>query len=339
MKIEKEKFRELPCIIIWRRETMQMKQKLIPDRRLRLKAKLQHRDTKDNIEYYLLMAIPLLLIFVFSYLPMFGLVIAFQDYSPGRPFFGEGVKWVGLKHFVNFVTSYYFPRILKNTIVLNIMSLFMGFWVPIVFALVVNEIRNAKFRKFTQTVSYMPNFISTVVVAGMFLSFIASDGIITQFLTFLGIEAKSLNANKEFFPWFYTLLGVWKSFGWSSILYLSNLASIDPGLYESADIDGATRMQKIRYITIPALMPLIMIQLIFAIGSMLSSNADLILLLYNASVYETADVIGTYVYRETLMGGQYSYGTATGLLMSVLSFILVYAANWVARKKTDFSIW
>ena len=297
------------------------------------------RDTKDNIEYYLLMAIPLILIFVFCYLPMFGLVIAFQDYSVGRPFLGEGVKWVGLKHFDRFVSSYYFPRILKNTLILNIMQLFMGFWVPIVFAIVVNEIRNSKFRKFTQTVSYMPNFISTVVVAGMFLSFIASDGIITAALNGLGIQAKSLNANKEFFPWLYTLISVWKGFGWSSILYLSTITAIDPALYESADVDGGTRLQKIWYITLPSMLPLIMIQLIFAIGGMLGSNTDLILLLYNPSTYATADVIGTFVYRETLMGGKYSYGTAAGLLMSIFSFILVFTANMVARKKTDYSIW
>lgn len=297
------------------------------------------RDLKDNIDYYLMMLIPLALIFIFSYLPMFGLVIAFQDYSVGRPFIGEGVKWVGLKYFERFTKSFYFTRIMRNTLVLNIMGLFMGFWVPIVFALVVNEIHNSKFRKFTQTVSYMPNFISTVVMAGMFLSFIASDGIITQALNALGFQAKSLNANKQFFPWFYTLLGVWKGFGWNSILYLSTITGIDPALYESADVDGAGRLKKIWYITLPQMLPLIMIQLIFAIGGMLGSNTDLILLLYNSSVYETADVIGTFVYRETLMGGKYSYGTASGLLMSVLSFALVFSANATARKLTDFSIW
>ena len=297
------------------------------------------RDQKDNIEYYLLMAIPLILIFVFYYLPMFGLVIAFEDYSVGRPFFGPGVKWVGLKHFRKFVSSYYFPRILRNTLVLNLLQLFMGFWVPIVFALIVDEIRNSKFRKFTQTVSYMPNFISAVVVAGMFLSFIAEDGILTSFFRMLGFEAKSLNANEQFFPWFFTFLSVWKSFGWNSILYLSTISSIDHTLYEAADVDGATRLQKIWYITLPSMLPLIMIQLIFAVGGLLGSNTDMILLLYNSSVYSTADVIGTFVYRETLMGGKYSYGTAANLLMSVMSFALVFAANMTARKCTDFSIW
>lgn len=298
-----------------------------------------NRNLKDNIEYYLLMAIPLILIFIFSYLPMGGLVIAFQDYSAGRPFFGEGVKWVGLKHFKRFVGSYYFGRILKNTLVLNVLSLLLGFWVPIVFALVVNEIRNAKFRKFTQTVSYMPNFISAVVVGGMFLSFIASDGILTHLFQKMGFEAESLNANKEFFPWFYTFLHIWKSFGWSSIIYLSTITSIDPALYESAELDGCSRLKKIWYITLPNMLPLIMIQLIFTVGNMLTSNSEMILLLYNPSIYETADVIGTYNHREGLMGGQYSYGTACGLLLSVMSFALVWIANAIARKKSDYSIW
>ena len=298
-----------------------------------------NRDLRDNIDYYLLMAVPLLLIFVFSYLPMFGIVIAFQDYSTGRPFLGAGVRWVGLKWFRQFVTSYFFPRILRNTLVLNLMGLVMGFWVPIVFALIVNEIRNSALRKFTQTVSYMPNFISMVVVAGMVLSFIDSDGIITKAINALGGKAKSLNAEPKVFPWLYTITGVWKSFGWNSILYLSTITSIDPALYESAEVDGAGRLRKIWYITLPSMLALIMIQLILAIGNMLYANTDMILLMYNPAVYSTADVIGTFVYRETLKSGKYSYGTAASLFMSVLSFLLVFAANRVSRRTTDFSLW
>ena len=297
------------------------------------------RDVRDNIDYYLMMLVPFKLIFIFSYLPMFGLVIAFQDYSAGRPFLGEGVKWVGLKHFSKFVNSYYFSRILRNTLVLNLMNLAMGFWVPIVFALTVNEIPFPRFKKFTQTVSYMPNFISSVVVAGMVISFIANDGIVTRLINGMGFQVKSINANAAAFPWVYTLTNVWKSFGWSSILYLSSITAIDPALYESAEIDGATRLQKIWFVTLPFMLPLIVIQLIFAVGGMLSSNTDMVLLLYNSAVYSTADVIGTYVYRESLLGAKYSYGTASGLILSVMSFILVYAANWVSRKLTDFSLW
>ena len=305
----------------------------------RLAKGLQNRDTRENIQYYLMMIFPLIMIFLFSYLPMFGIIIAFQDYVAGRPFFGEGVIWVGLKWFREFVDSYYFARILRNTLVLNALNLVMGFWVPIIFALVVNEIRIRKFKKFTQTVSYLPHFLSSVVVAGMVVSFIANDGIITLMLRAVGFEAKSLNADPGAFPWIYTLTSIWKSFGWSSIIYLSTITAIDPGLYEAAAVDGAGRFRKIWHVTLPAMLPLIVIQLILSIGNMLSANTDLILLLYNSSTYKTADVIGTYVYRETLMGGKFSYGTASGLLMSILSFALTYIANAVSRKKTDYSMW
>jgi len=297
------------------------------------------RDTKDNIQYYLIMAVPLLFIFVFSYLPMFGIIIAFQDYGPGKPFFGEGVDWVGLKYFKQFVESYYFGRILKNTLILSIMNLFMGFGVPIVFALVVNEIYSSKLKKFTQTVSYLPHFLSGVVVAGIVTNLIADDGIVPMVLGWFGVHVKSLNANAQAFPWIYTIVNIWKSFGWSSIIYLSVISAIDPGLYEAASIDGAGRFRKIWNITLPSMLPLILIQLILNIGNMLSANTELILLMYNDSVYKTADVIGTFVYRETLMGGKYSYGTASGLLMSIFAFILTYIANSVSRRTTDFSIW
>lgn len=297
------------------------------------------RDTKDNIQYYFLMAIPLLLMFIFSYLPMFGILIAFQDYSIGKPFFGKGVIWVGLKWFQEFVQSYYFTRILRNTLVINLLGLFMGFWVPIFFALIVNEIRSRRFKSFTQTVSYMPYFISAVVLVGMVTTFISNDGIITKALRFVGFEAKSLNASPAAFPWIYTLTNIWKGFGWSSILYLSTISSIDPGLYEAASMDGAGRFRKIWHITIPAIMPLVMIQLIMSIGGMLGANTEIILLMYNSATYKTADVIGTFVYRETLMGGKYSYGTASGLLMSILGFGLTFIANAISRRTTDYSMW
>lgn len=297
------------------------------------------RDQKDNIFYYAMMAIPLVLIFIFSYLPMGGLIIAFQDYSAGRPFLGEGVKWVGLKHFKKFVSSYYFTRIIRNTLFMNLLDLALGFWVPIAFAVMLNEVRNSKFRKITQTVSYMPNFISTVVVAGMYLSFIADDGIITMALNAIGFQVKSLNVNKELFPWAYTLLKVWKGFGWSSIIYLSTITSIPMELYEATEVDGATRLQRIWHVTIPQLLPLIMIQLIFAIGGILGEGGGTILLLYNSAVYETADVLDTFIYRKTLQGGQYSYGTAAGLFMSIIGTTMVVGANAISRKLTDYSIW
>ncbi len=299
----------------------------------------EKRDVKENIQYYLMMCIPLILIFIFSYLPLFGIVIAFQDYVSGKPFFGEGVTWVGLKWFKQFVSSYYFPRILRNTLVLNLLNLVMGFWVPIFFALVVNEIRASKFKKFTQTVSYLPYFLSAVIVAGMVMNFVSSDGIITRMLQAIGFEAKSLNADASAFPWIYTLTSIWKSFGWASIIYLSTITAIDPGLYEAASVDGAGRLKKIWHVTLPAMLPLIMIQLILSIGGMLASNTEMLLLMMNGSTMKVADVIGTYVYRESLMGGKFSYGTASGLLLSIMGFTLTCIANRISRKATDFSIW
>lgn len=297
------------------------------------------RKVRDNLELYSILAPVIVLIFIFAYIPLYGIVIAFQDYFPGMPFIGEGVEWVGLKHFKAFVTSFYFGRILKNTIVLSLMHLCFGFWIPIFFALLLNEMDNARLKKVIQTVSYMPHFVSSVVVAGMVVSFIAPDGIVVMIAESLGIQVRALNTSQKAFPWIYTITNVWKSFGWSSILYLSSISSIDPTLYEAADIDGASRIQRMIHITVPFMVPLIMIQLIFAVSGLLNSNTEMILLLYNPSVYATADVIGTYVYREGLVGGRFSYGSAVGLMMSVIGYLLVYVANAISRKLTDYSLW
>ena len=190
------------------------------------------RNTKENIELYLIMLPTVLLIIVFMYIPLYGIVIAFQDYVPGAPFFGLGTKWVGLKHFKDFISSYYFTRIVKNTVVLNLMNLGFGFWVPIVFAQLLNELKDSFFKKFVQTASYLPYFISSVVVAGMVLSFTATDGIINKLIAALGGTAQAWNTKASAFPWIYTLTCIWQSFGWGSILYLSSISSIDPSLYE-----------------------------------------------------------------------------------------------------------
>ena len=297
------------------------------------------RNAKENIELYIIMLPVLALIFIFCYMPMYGIVIAFQDYLPGISFFGPDVKWVGLKHISAFVSSFYFTRIIKNTLVLSGLNLLMGFWAPIIFALLLNELNHSRLKKTIQTLSYMPHFISSVVVAGMVLSFIANDGIIPRLTALFGVQAAALNTTPSAFKWVYTLTNIWKSFGWGSILYLSTMSSIDTALYEAADMDGASRLKRMWYITVPFLIPLIIIQLIFAIGAILGANTELILLLYNPAVYSSADVIGTFVYREGLMGGRFSYGTAVGLFMSVISFFLVFGANMLSRKLTDFSLW
>jgi len=306
--------------------------------RIARKTKWTRQDIRNNIELYLMLSPILLLIFIFSYIPLFGLVIAFQNYVPGTSFFGSGVQWVGLKHFTDFIESFYFSRIVRNTVVLSLLGLFMGFWVPIAFSLILNELSSSRLKKFVQTASYLPHFISWVVVAGMVLSFI-NGGFIAQLVQSLGISAKPINTNPGAFPWVYTLTNIWKNFGWSSILYLSTISSIDPALYEAAKVDGANRWQQITHVTLPFMVPLIIIQLIFAIGGLANSNTELILLLYNPAIYSTSDVIGTYVYREGLLGGQFSSGTATGMLLGVISFVLVYGSNRLSRRLTNYSLW
>ena len=294
---------------------------------------------KDNLKLYALMFPALFLIFLFSYTTLYGVVIAFQEYAPGLPMFGSGVKWVGLKWIRRFVTTHYFSRLLKNTLILSFYNLVFGFTAPILFALLLDQLRALRYKKLVQTASYLPYFVSMVVVAGMVISFIDKNGLITRFLMLFGGENQSYLMNSKAFPWTYTLTNVWKSFGFNSILYCSIMSSIDPTLYEAARMDGANRWQQVRYITLPGLKNIIAIQLIFAVGGILSSNTELILLLYTPATYDVADVIGTYTYRIGILGGQYSYTTAAGIFMAFIAFTLTYIANKISDKLTGFGLW
>lgn len=294
---------------------------------------------KENLQIYALMLPTLILIVIFCYVPLYGLIIAFQDYVPGSPFLGEGVRWVGLKWFRSFVSGHYFARLMKNTLVLSILNLLFGFTAPILFALLIDQLRFLKFKKFVQTASYMPYFISTVVVAGMVISFISGDGIITNVLTHFGLEAKDYRVEPDAFPWVYTITNVWKNFGFGSILYCSIISSIDPGLYEAAKLDGANRWQQTRHVTLPGLRAVIAINLITTVGSILSANSELILLLYTPATYDVADVIGTYTYRLGILQGQYSYTTAAGLFTAAIGFALTFAANKISNKLSGYGLW
>ena len=296
---------------------------------------------KENAQLYLIMSPVLIQILIFSYIPLYGILIAFQNYYPGRPFlsFDGTTEWVGLKHFSDFIQSPMFGRLFGNTLWLSFLNLAFGFLCPIVFALLLNELKDGFYKKFVQTASYMPYFISTVVVAGMVLSFIGVDGIVNLFLGLFGVAPKAYNADPNAFPTVYTVTNIWKSFGWGSILYLSTITAIDPGIYESANIDGANRWERIRYITLPCMKSIIMIQLIFAVGNLLISNTELILLLYNQATYRTSDVIGTFVYRDGLRGGRFSYGTAVNTFVSMINFVLLIIANKVSTKIADFGLW
>ncbi len=302
---------------------------------------MNHDLLRENLELYSIMLPVLLLILIFCYVPMYGIVIAFQKYVPGRPFlsFDGSTKWVGLEHFIKFFNSKYFGRLMGNTIKLSLYNLIFGFPMPILFALLLNEVRSARWRKFFQTASYLPYFVSMVVVAGLVVSFTETNGLVNNISVMLGGNRVAWRTNKAAFPVIYTITNVWKSFGFNSILYMSSITAIDTALYESAKLDGATRTQQVWYVTLPCIKSTIAIMLIMAVGGLLNSNTDLILLLYTSATYETADVIGTYIYREGIQGGKFSQTAAIGLFSTVVNFILVFGANMASNKLSGTGLW
>ena len=307
-----------------------------------IKKRRINRDLlKENIELYYIMLPVLVLIFIFCYIPMYGIVIAFQKYAPGRPFlaFDGSVRWVGLQYFREFINSIYFGRLIGNTIKLSLLNLIFGFPMPIIFALLLNEVRQARLRKVLQTISYLPYFISMVVVAGLVVSFIQTNGLFNNIAAALGFERMAWRNSSSAFPVIYTITNVWKSFGFNSILYMSAITAIDTALYESAKLDGATRLQQVWYVTLPSILPTIAIMLIMAVGGLMNSNTDLILLLYTSATYETADVIGTYIYRVGIQGGKFSQTAAIGLFATVINFVLVFGANKVSNRLTGSGLW
>lgn len=286
-----------------------------------------------------IMILPVLAYFiVYHYYPMYGMIISLFDYVPTKGIFGS--KFVGLKHFQAFLEDPYFFRTMRNTLSINLLLLLFGFPFPILFAILLNELRSARFRKFTQTITYMPHFISTVVICGLMLDFCKSTGVITSvFSAVSGRDPINLFSQSAFFQPLYVLMCIWQEFGWDSIIYFAALTSIDQALYEAADIDGGGRWQKIIHVTLPGISPTIIILLIMRIGNMMTLGWDKILLLYNPMVYEKADVISTYVYRIGLMNFQYSFSTAVGVFNSVINFILLLSANLVSRKVNETSLW
>ncbi|CAH1210129.1 MULTISPECIES: ABC transporter permease [Paenibacillus] len=296
------------------------------------------KDFRKNWFAYLL-AIPVIAWFlVFCYGPMWGVLIAFKDYKPLLGF--DGSQWVGFKHFIEFFEGPYFWRVVKNTLLLNVWGIVFGFTAPIILALMLNEARDGRFKKIVQTITYMPHFISLVVVCGMIHIFTADGGILTQLLEFItGKEYSSLLGYSSLFRPIYTFSGIWQSIGWESIIYLAAMSSIDPALYEAAEIDGVGRIKKMWHITLPQISPVIVILFIFAIGGLMASGYEKIILLYNPLTYDTADVIASYVYRRGLREASLSYSTAVGLLSSVINFALLWVTNRLARRYSEVSLW
>lgn len=295
------------------------------------------KDFKKNKLLYIMILPVIIYYIIFHYIPMIGILMAFQNYSPFKGFFRS--EWIGFKNFIDFFSSIYFWRVLRNTFLLSFYNLIFGFPVPIIFALLLNEIRISYFRRFISTVSYMPYFVSLVVIAGIIIDFTSSDGIITQTLhTLFGIDETNLLGKPEFFRSIYVVSEIWQYFGFSSIIYLAALTSIDPELYEAAMVDGAGRFKQIWYISLPHILNVAIPLLILRIGTLLFVGHEKILLLYSPVTYETADVISTYVYRKGLQEFNYGYSTAVGLFNSIVNFILLIIANKLSRKYSETSL-
>ena len=290
-------------------------------------------------KYLVLMALPAVAYFlVFHYYPMYGVLIAFQDYSPGNGIWGS--TWVGLKHFEQFFGGYYFTRLLANTLKTSIFSLLWSFPLPIIFALMLNEFREGFFKRSVQTVSYLPHFISLVVTCGMIINFLSpTNGVINSAIKALGGKPINFLGQPQYFRMVYITSGVWQEFGWNSIIYLAALSGVDQQLYEAARLDGAGRWKQMLHVTLPSISPTIIILLILSVGNIMSVGFEKIILLYNTSTYETADVISTYVYRMGLQSLQYSFSAAVGLFNSVVNIFMLFMANTLSRRLTGSSIW
>jgi putative aldouronate transport system permease protein len=299
------------------------------------------RWKKDFIlnKYLYLMILPLISFYIiFQYIPMYGAIIAFKEYSPMKGVMGS--PWVGFDHFSSFFNSYYFMRILGNTILISVYSLCFEFPMPILLAILLNEVRNKRFKNAVQSITYMPYFISMIVICGILKDFTNDGGIVNIAYTFIfGGDGQSLLQNPDLFRPLYILSEIWQRIGWESIIYLAALMSIDMEQYEAARMDGASRWKQIWYITIPGLMPVIMIMFILRMGNLLNVGFEKIILLYNPTTYETADVISSFVYRKGLLEFGWSFSSAVGLFNSLINLILLIVANQISRRVTGNSLW
>ncbi|WP_199621181.1 ABC transporter permease [Paenibacillus alkalitolerans] len=300
----------------------------------------KRRFIRDFIlnKYLYLMMIPVIAYYViFHYAPMYGAIIAFKDYTPMKGVLGS--DWVGFKHFQDFFGSFYFWRILKNTLLISIYSLLFEFPAPILLALLINEVRHQLFKRVVQTITYMPYFISLVVICGMITDFTNSDGLINTLLTQFGYDGQAMLQKPGLFRPIYILSEIWQKIGWESIIYIAALMSIDQEQYEAARMDGAGRIKQMLYITLPGIMPVITILFILRMGNLLNVGFEKIILLYNPVTYETADVISSFVYRVGLLEFGWSFSSAVGLFNSVINLILLISANYISRKVNESSLW
>lgn len=294
------------------------------------------RDFVRNRGIYLLFLPVIIYLVLFHYLPMYGAQIAFKDFSPNRGI--EGSKFVGLKHFASFFNSVYCWRVIRNTLLISFYQLLFGFPAPIILALLMNELRCKPFKRFVQTVTYLPYFISLMVVCSMILDFTSLDGLINDIIESLGGERVSIMMQAKYYRTVHVASGVWQNMGWNSIVYISALAAIDQELYEAAVMDGANRWSQTLHITLPGLMPTIVIMLIMRMGQVMNVGFEKVILLYNSATYETADVISSFVYRKGLLDASYSYSSAVGLFNSLVNTVLLVSANAISRSLNETSL-
>ena len=295
---------------------------------------------KKHKVLYLLMLPGILYYLIFRYAPMYGIIIAFQDYSVGRGILGS--KFIGLKHFIEFffVTPDAW-KLIRNTIMLNVYDILFHFPAPILLAILFHELKSKWFQRIVQNISYLPHFLSTVVIAGILVTFLSpTTGVINHFLVqIFGIEPIMFLGIPEWFRTIYVGSEIWQKVGWGTILYLAAIAGIDPMLYEAAKMDGASRFQQVRHITFVGIVPVLIILFVLTLGNFMEASFEKILLIYNTMNYETSDVINTFVYRRGILDADFSFATAVGLFQSAIGFILVVAANRIVRKYSDTSLW
>ena len=295
------------------------------------------RDLRKHWMAYL-MLLPVMAYFViYKYFPMYGLQIAFKNYKPALDI--QGSKWVGLKHFHSFFQSIFFGRLIRNTLTISVTSLIFSFPAPIILALLLNEVKSNGFKKTVQTITYLPHFISLVVMCGLIKIFSQGNGLFNDIIIVFGGTRQALLANPGLFVPIYIISGIWQSIGWGSIIYLAAITGIDPELYDAATVDGAGKLRQAWHITLSGIAPTIITLSILQVGKLMSVGYEKILLLYNDLVMDRADVISTYVYRRGLLEANYSFSAAVGMFNSIINFILVLSANAISRKVTETSLW
>lgn len=295
------------------------------------------KDWKRNRSLYVLVIPVILFYLLFHYKPMYGAIIAFQEYNPRLGIGGS--EWVGFEHFIRFFHSPYFGRLVRNTLLISLYGIIFGFPAPIILALLLNETKAKRFRKSVQTITYLPHFISLVVVTGIIKDFTQSTGLINDIIVWLGGSRTSLIQNPDLYRTIYIVSDIWQEVGWGSIIYLSALAGVDQQLYEAASIDGANRWKQLIHVTLPWIAPTIIIMLIMRMGHLLGAGYEKTILLYNEATYETADVIASYIYRVGILERNWSYSTAIGLFNSVINLTLLVITNKISKRVSETSLW